>query len=141
MGKADPVTPEFRVAQAQPDPEFPTWLVPGRVLLQRETEMQVVKGRRNQIIREDWVELNPEDASAWSIAQGDPVEVLTQGHRWAARARLVESLPSGVVATTNLFGQLAVDLQASEEMDPASKVPGLDITGARVIKVGAQDAQ
>ena len=103
--------------------------------------MQVVKGRRNQIIREDWVELNPEDAAAWSIAQDDPVEVLTRGHRLEAMARLVESVPSGVVATTNLFGQLAVDLQASEELDPASKVPGLDIAAARVNKVGAEEAQ
>ena len=140
-GKADPVTPEFRVAHAQPDPEFPMWLVPGRVLLQREHQMQVVKGRRNQIIREDWVELNPDDAAAWSIAQGDPVEVLTRGHRSEAMARLVESVPSGVVATTNLFGQLAVDLQADGEMDPVSKVPGLAITAARVIKVGAHATQ
>ena len=140
-GKADPITPEFRVAQAQPDPEFPVWLVPGRVLLQRETQMQVVKGRRNQIIREDWVELNPEDAATWSIAEGEPVEVVTRGHRLAAMVRLVDSVPPGVVATTNLFGQLAVDLQASEEMDPASKVAGLDITAAIVIKVGAQEAQ
>ena len=103
--------------------------------------MQVDKGRRNQIIREDWVELNPEDAAAWSIAQGDPVEVVTQGHRLAAMARLVESVPSGVVATTNIFGQLAVDLQASEEMDAASKVPGLDISPAKVTKVGADEAQ
>ena len=141
MGKADPVTPEFRAAQALPDPEFPVWLVPGRVLLQRDTQMQVVKGRRNQIIREDWVDLNPEDAAAWSIAEGEPVEVLTAGHRLAAMARLVESVPSGVVATTKLFGQLAVDLQASEELDPASKVPGLDISAARVVKVGADQTQ
>ena len=140
-GKADPITPEFRVAQVQPDPEFPVWLVPGRVLLQRETGMEVVKGKRNQIIREDWVELNPDDAASLSIVQGDPVEVLTRSHRLAAMARLVESLPSGVVATTNLFGQLAVDLQASEELDPASKVPGLEITAAKVVKVDAEGSQ
>ena len=100
--------------------------------------MKVVKGRRNQIIREDWVELNPQDAAAWSIAQGDPVEVLTRGHRLAAMARLVDSVPSGVVATTNIFGQLAVTLQSSEESDPASKVSGLDITAAKVVKVGVE---
>jgi hypothetical protein len=44
-------------------------------------------------------------------------------------------VPPGVVAVTALFGQLAVDLQTSEELDPMSKVPGLDILPARLSKV------
>jgi hypothetical protein len=39
-----------------------------------------------------------------------------------------------MIAVTTLFGQLAVELQSSEEMDPMSKVPALDIVPARVTK-------
>ena len=49
-------------------------------------------------------------------------------------AQINERIPVGVVASTSLFGQLAVDLQASKEMEPVSRVPGLDIRRARVTK-------
>jgi anaerobic selenocysteine-containing dehydrogenase len=98
---------------------------------------QVVRGRRNQIVREVWLELNPSDAAAWEVEEGDEVEVLTLERRLAGRARLTELVPPGVIATTSLFGQLAVDLQASEEMDPASRPPVLDIRPARIEKINA----
>jgi hypothetical protein len=54
--------------------------------------------------------------------------------RLAGLARINEGIPVGVIASTSLFGQLAVDLQSSEEMEPATRVPGLDIQRARVSK-------
>lgn len=137
LAKAVLETPEFRAAESRSDPEFPAWFVPGRVLLQAERETEVVKARRNRIVREELVELNPSDAGAWAIEEGEEVAVQTRDHRVLGRARLVESVPSGVVAVTFLFGQLAADLEASVDMDPMSKVPGLDICAARVVKVGA----
>jgi hypothetical protein len=104
--------------------------------------MTVVKGKNNHILRDELIELNPADAARWSIGEGDAVEVQVPdaptGPPRTVRvglARLVDSMLPGVIASTGLFGQLAVDLQTSEEMDPMSKVPGLDICPARVIKV------
>ena len=56
--------------------------------------------------------------------------------RPAGLAHISEAVPVGVVASTALFGQLAIDLQCSEEIEPASRVPGLDIRRARVSKGG-----
>jgi hypothetical protein len=50
-------------------------------------------------------------------------------------ARLDQSIPPGVISVTTLFGQLAVDLQASEERDPMSRAPGLEVLPARISKV------
>ena len=136
LEKAQPVTPEFSLGERESNPEFPVWLVPGRVLLQAEREMEVVKGRRNQIIREERLELNPVDARSWAIEAGDRVEVQTAGTRLEGVAWLVDSVPSGVVSITGLFGQLAVDLQSSEEWDPASRVPGLHIVAAALVNLG-----
>jgi predicted molibdopterin-dependent oxidoreductase YjgC len=135
--KAKLETPEFRAAESRADSEFPVWFVPGRVLLQAEREIEVVKARRNRIVRDELVELNPGDAGACAIGEDEEVAVYTKDHRVLGRARLVASVPPGVVAVTFLFGQLAADLEASEDMDPMSKVPGLDICPARVVKVGA----
>ena len=135
MERADPITPAFREPEFQTHLEYPAWFVPGRVLLQTDREMQVVKGKRNRIVRDEWVQVNPADAARWSIAEGDAVEVWAAESRLVGVARLEDSIPPGVVAATGLFGQLTLDMQASEEMDPMSKVPGLDIVPARVTKV------
>ena len=139
--KADPATPEFRIPVKQADADYPAWLVPGRVLLQNQREMQIIRGKRNRIERPEWVELNTADAAAWSIGEGDEVEVHTGNGQLAGLARLADSVPSGVISVTSIFGQLAVDLQANEDPDAASKVPGLDIRPARVLKRGANESR
>jgi predicted molibdopterin-dependent oxidoreductase YjgC len=141
MEKAEVETPQFRAAEIPLDPEYPVWFVPGRVLQQPQRQVQVIRGRRNPIFRDEWVELNPADAAGWEIEEGDNLEVHTRLRLLKGRARLTESVPAGVVAATTLFGQLAVDLQASEELDPASKVAGLDICRARVVKLGVEGTQ
>ncbi len=133
--KADPATPEFRAAEPADDSEYPFLLVPGRVLLQNHRDMEIIEGKRNRIQRQGWGEWNASDAAA--IGEGDEVEVLTQRGDLTGQARLVDSVPPGVVAVTSLFGQLAVDLQDSKDPDPASNVPGLDIRPAKVVKAGS----
>ena len=135
--KADPATPEFRIAPSDADEGFTAWLVPGRVLLQSHREMQIVKGKRNRIERQELVEFNPADAMEWSIGEGDPVEVQAGDGLFKGEARLTEAVPQSVISVTSIFGQLAVELQASEDPDAASKVPGLDIRRAKVTKIDA----
>ena len=53
LGKANLIAPEFRVPEYMTDPDYPLWLVPGRVLLQRdrETRVELEQGsRRNRIV-------------------------------------------------------------------------------------------
>ena len=133
--KAEPITPDFAEVEGGFDTDFPLWFVPGRVLLQQERDIKIVKGRANTIQRDEFVELNPTDAFAMSIEDGGKVVVEMPIGRLSGMARINEAVPVGVVASTSLFGQLAVDLQSSEEMEPATKVPGLDIRRARVNKV------
>ncbi|HCL26103.1 MAG TPA: hypothetical protein DHW65_07150 [Dehalococcoidia bacterium] len=134
--RAEPITPAFTVAEGPENGDFPLWFVPGRVLLQQDRETKIVKGRRNTIQRDEVVELNPADAGSLSIEDGGKVEVEMEVGRLAGLAKISEAVPAGVVASTSLFGQLAVDLQGSEEMEPATKVPGLEIRRARVNKIG-----
>jgi anaerobic selenocysteine-containing dehydrogenase len=84
--------------------------------------------------------MHPSLAAQWSIAEGETVEVATPRGRLAGVARLDDSIPLGMVAVTTLFGQLALELQTSEEMDPMSRVPALDILPARLSRAGAPAA-
>jgi formate dehydrogenase major subunit len=57
--------------------DFPLLLVPGRVLLQSERDVQIEEGRQNRIVREEFVELSQIDADALGLRDGDAVEVVT----------------------------------------------------------------
>jgi len=140
-GKAATITPEFRLPEFRlPEgglgQEYPLWYVPGRVLLQRDRDTRIEKeDDLNRIVREELVQLNPADAAALDISPGDAVEVTTPRGRLVGVAALDDSIPRGTVAATFLFGQLAVELQTSQEMNPMSRVPGLDILPARLTRV------
>ena len=135
MGKANPITPEFRKEEVPISSEYPFQYVPGRVLLQRDRETSVVGEQLNRIVREEWVQLNPADARGLSVDDGDIIEVQTEHGRLRGEARFDKSIPRGVVSVTSLFGQLAVSLQESEEPDTMANVPGLNIAPANVTRV------
>ena len=133
--KARLPVPQFRKGEQATSKDFPLLLVPGRVLLQSDRQIEIVKGRANQIKRDEMAELNSTDAAALGISNGDIIEIVTAQGRFAARASLSETTPPGVVAFTTLFGQLAVDLQASKDPDPMLFAPRLSVISARVEKV------
>ena len=105
------------------------------MLLQSEREIDVIKGKENRVEREEIIELHRDDARMLGVQEGDVVEVQT--NRGAVRGRAVfrDGIQRGVVSATFLFGQLMVELEASQDPDPMSRVPGLEVTSARLIKV------
>ena len=144
-GKAELITPIFTLPMPPPPPEHPLWFAPGRVLLQQHREMEIVKGKRNRIRREEWLELNPSDAADHGLTEGDHAALFLSANAPDGRetplpgvVRLNPRLPAGVAASTALFGQLAIDMQASEEYDPAAMLPGLDLRPARLLKAEPQ---
>ncbi len=131
------LAPNFRTVESREDDEYPFLLVPGRVLLQSQRELEIVNGRANTIQREEIVEISSADAESLGIRDGDEVEVRTAAGLLQGRSTIRGDLQRGIVSSTALFGQLAVDLQASEEPDPMSRVPGLHIAPAAVKAVRA----
>ncbi len=126
---------EFSIqAEAGPE-EFPLALVPGRVLLQSERDIEVEEGRRNRIIRDESVEVSEADADALGLSEGDVVEVVTAENRMAARVRVSGGLKGGVVYHTGLFGQLMTELQSSDDPRAVALAPRLDIVPARLEKL------
>ncbi len=133
--KAIPFSPSFFSSAPEPPQDFPLWFAPGRVLLQQHREMEVLKGKRNRINREEWIEVNPEDATDLGVAEGDKIRIETEAERVPGVVRIDPRIPRGMVASTGLFGQLAIDMQASEEFEPATMLGGLDVRPARVIRI------
>ena len=130
------VAPQFRKAQIVSSQEFPFIFTPGRVLLQPEREMEVIKGKENKIQRNEIIEINRYDAGMLGIEEGDLVEVHANGSTVRGSASFRDDVQRGVVYTTFLFGQLMVDLETTQEPDPMSSVPGLAVVPARLTKAG-----
>ena len=130
--------PEYRSVDLAEDAAFPLLFTPGRVLLQSERKMNVVKGLANRIEREEIIELHRDDGQILGLREGDLVEVQANGSSLTGRVAFREGLQRGVVSSTQLFGQLMVEVEASPSPDPMSEIAGLNIAAARLVKVEAQ---
>ena len=115
--------------------DYPLIYTPGRVLLQSERNMEIVKGISNRIEREELIELHRDDAEMFGVQEGDLVEVQTNSTHVRGKAVFHDGIQRGVVSATFLFGQLMVELEASKAPDPMSRVPGLEVASGRLIKL------
>ncbi len=127
--------PGYRRADLAEDAAFPLLFTPGRVLLQSEREMTVIKGLSNRIEREEIIELHRDDGKVLGLAEGDMVELQTNGSKLTGRVAFKEGVQRGVVSSTQLFGQLMVEVEASQSPDPMSQIAGLNVAAARLVKV------
>ena len=117
------------------DKEFPYLLAMGRVLHDSGREMSVDKvNKYNVIKRDEIVEINREDATELGISDGQLVDIVSYSQKLRGIASLTGSHP-GIISTTALFGQLAIELSRSKDPDPMLKVHGLPLAPVRVEKV------
>ena len=92
---------------------------------------------RNQVRRDDVIEMTAEDASSANVADGDWVDVTHAGGSIRGVVKTT-GVQKGVLSVTTLFGQLILDLEASDSPDPMLKVPGLPLVAASIAKVPAE---
>ena len=97
--------------------------------------MTVTKGLSNSIEREEIIEVHKDDGQVLGLREGDMVELQTNGSSLKGRLAFREGLQRGVVSSTQLFGQLMVEVEASQSPDPMSEIAGLNISAARLVKV------
>ena len=126
----------------QRDAQFPLMLAHGRVLAQHERKPNVVVvGKRNRIEREEQLVLNPDDAAAAGLADGRrAVVVAERGAEHRGVVAVSDAVPPGVVSLTTLFGELAVEVDASERPDPMNHIPRLNAAPARIAAAPAEEA-
>ena len=107
--------------------------MPGRTLRLDEDQTEVDRsGTHNTVTRTEFIDMNPVDASLLDLKAGDEVNVAYNGHSLDATLRLMDSIHAGTISSTSLFGELAVQLDASPEFDVMNKVPGLVVAPAKV---------
>ncbi len=128
---------EYKPPAELPDDEYPLILTTERSLFHFHTGTMTrkVKGL-NILLGEELVEINPGDASALGIADGEMVKVISRRGEVVAKAKVTEVSPSGVVSMDFHFGESPANQLTNPALDPVAKIPELKVCAVRVEKNG-----
>ena len=88
----------------------------------------------NLVHGEGRVEINPSDASALGITDGEMVKVTSRRGEVTAKARLTEASPVGVVSMDFHFAESPTNQLTSPALDPVAKIPELKFCAIRIEK-------
>jgi len=99
-----------------------------------------VKGL-NILKSEELVEINPKDASALGIADGEMIKVVSRRGEVVAKAKVTEASPVGVITMSFHFTESPTNALTSRALDPVSKIPELKVCAVRIEKSDRQSAR
>ena len=80
--------------------------------------------------------MNPKDAAALKIADGEMVRVVSRRGEVTATARVTENDPPGVVSMTFHFAESPTNRLTNPALDPIAKIPELKVCAVRIDKLG-----
>ncbi len=128
---------EYKPPMELPDEEYPLVLTTERSLYHYHTGTMTRKVKGLNIIRaEELVEINPSDASALGIADGEMVKVISRRGEVVTKAKVTEASPVGVVSMDFHFAESPVNILTNPALDPVAKIPEFKVCAVRIEKNG-----
>jgi formate dehydrogenase alpha subunit len=128
---------EYRPPAELPDDDYPLILTTGRSLFHFHTGTMSRKVRGLNVFQsEELVEMNPKDAVALGIADGDMVRVISRRGAVVAKACLTDDSPVGMVFMTFHFAESPTNRLTNPAFDPVAKIPEYKVSAVRVEKNG-----
>lgn len=85
------------------------------------------------------VELNPADAAAYDIKEGDCVRVASRRGQVVAAARITRRSPPGTVFMTFHYAEAAANLLTIDAVDPTAKIPEYKVCAVSIERVTVDD--
>jgi len=136
-GKGKFIPLDYKPPMELPDKDYPLILTTGRSLFQYHTGTMSRKVKGLNMFRgEELVEMNPKDATALGIADGDTVKVVSRRGEVVAKAKLTEVSPAGVIFMTFHFAESPTNQLTNPALDPVAKIPEFKVCAVRVEKNG-----
>jgi formate dehydrogenase major subunit len=132
-GKAHLVPAEWMPAKELPNDEFPVVLNTGRLLEHWHTGSMTRRSFALDAIEpEAHVFLNPDDAAAMGVAQGDFVRITSRRGSIELRAKLSHRDTPGTCFIPFHFREAAANVLTIDEIDPFGKIPEFKFCAVRV---------
>jgi predicted molibdopterin-dependent oxidoreductase YjgC len=119
-----------------PDDEYPLILTTERSLYHYHTGTLTRKVNGLNVLRsEELVEMNPVDAKALGLADGQRVKVVSRRGEVTAKLKITPVSPPGVISMTFHFAESPTNILTNPAVDPVAKIPELKVCAVRVEKV------
>jgi formate dehydrogenase major subunit len=135
LGVLTPI--EFKYPAEVPDKEYPLILTTGRCIWQWHTGTMT---RRSESLEREvptgWVEINPEDAAALGVADGEMVKAKTRRGEIEIGAKVTDSIRKGEVFIPFHYIECAANILTNNALDPVAKIPEFKACAIRIEKLG-----
>ncbi len=129
---------EFTPPAEDVDPEYPVILTTGRLLEHFHTGTMTRNSRiLNEIVAEGYVEINPNDASNFNIADGETVSVSTRRGSIRIKAKISDRPKDNVVFIPFHFCEAAANKLTIDALDPTCKIPEYKVCACKIEKINA----
>ncbi|MCP4125922.1 MAG: molybdopterin-dependent oxidoreductase, partial [Gammaproteobacteria bacterium] len=123
-------TPEL-----EPKPEsYPYILTTGRILEHYNCGSMTRRTPNRELVAQDWLLINPTDASTHNIADGDRVEISSRQGTTHVLAQLSDEVKPGVLFTTFHYPEIAINHITSGVMDEFSMTPEYKVVAVAIRK-------
>ncbi len=130
-GKFQPV--QYRPPAEEPDAEYPFRLTTGRMLYHYHTGSMTRKSvGLDEICKEGYIEINPQDAEFLGIKENDLVTVSSRRGKIEIKAKLTDIVARGVVFIPFHFAESAANVLTNAALDPIAKIPELKVCAVKI---------
>lgn len=117
------------------DDEYPLYLTTGRLLYQYHTGSMTMKtAGLNEKAPESFVEISPQDAKTYDLADGDYVAVFSRRGKIRARVQISSKAVSGTVFIPFHFAAAAANKLTNAALDPVSGIPEFKVCAVQLSK-------
>lgn len=135
-GKGQFVPLEYKPPAEIPNEEYPLILTTERSLYHYHTGTMTRRVEGLNVLRDrELVEMNPEDAAALGIADGEIVRVVSRRGQVTTMVKVTKKSPPGVVSMTFHFAESPTNILTNPALDPIAKIPELKVCAVRIEKV------
>jgi formate dehydrogenase alpha subunit len=124
---------EFIPPDEVPDKEYPLYLTTGRVLYHYHTGTMTRRSRgTNERYPESLVEIHPQDAVKFGIADGSRVRVSSRRGTLEVKANVTDRTPEGTIFMNFHFKESPVNMLTNPVLDPICKIPELKVCACKI---------
>ena len=135
-GKGKFIPLEYKPSAEVPDKKYPFILTTQRSLYHYHTGTMTRKVEGlNVLRRSELVEINPQDAGALGVSDGEMVQVTSRRGMVTAKTKVTEDSPPGVVSMTFHFAESPTNMLTNPTVDPTAKTPELKVSAVKVEKL------
>ncbi len=136
-GKGLFVPSEYTESAHQTSEEFPYILTTGRNYYHYHTRTMTAKTTGiDQIVPEQYIEINPDDASRLGLSNNDRVKVTSNKGEVTPLVAVTDRVYPGVVFMTFHFGENGANyLTSGDSLDSKAKIPELKVTAVNLSKI------